>query len=182
MNLCEVLSNELIDSQSKFEESIYTICKSVYLAVEKKATNNARVGLTRAYIEVSNDDIDKLDALDNDQKTAYIFQIRKELSEMINPKVGKMFEFYFTNVVLKKKKSKKRSRVYVNISWLRNKKRIEVPKSNVEIQCRICMEKKIGMSLQCGHLFCTSCSKKLLSKPCPICRRMCTLVHPLYES
>lgn len=182
MNLCEIISNEYAENKEKIDCYVDKVCQYAYLHLKNKAENNARAGLTHARVEHSSDELDKIDDMDKDQKDAYVNHIKKRLNPMINPASGHKFAHTYMNVVLKKKKSMKKTRIIVGVSWRPTTKSYTIPQSNISVNCCICMETKPGMSLQCGHLFCGECSKNLISKPCPICRTMCTLIHPMYQS
>jgi len=182
MNLCELVINAYAENRQSNDRYIEMVCAQIYSKLKDKCVGNARAGLVSARIEVSNSELDKLDGLDEDQKQAYISKIKQKLSSMINAPSGQKFSSSFTHIITKKKNSRKKTRACVNVAWKPTNKQQNIRKSNMNIYCCICMEVKPGMSLQCGHLFCESCSDNMLSKPCPICRTICTMIHPLYQS
>jgi len=46
--------------------------------------------------------------------------------------------------------------------------------------CRICLDKKIDHSANCGHCFCGPCINELINEPCPICRETITSFIRVY--
>lgn len=55
-------------------------------------------------------------------------------------------------------------------------------KGNLRGECKVCFQEETMCRLHpCGHIFGQDCAKKWLGKPCPFCRKVVRLVHPIYE-
>ena len=77
---------------------------------------------------------------------------------------------------LKMKDKISQNRKNREINWSNYKEFRDMCKLVREVQsdmiCQICMEKEVGMALNCGHCFCTECATRCSS--CPNCRTLVT--------
>jgi len=168
---CQNLLEETVNSYNLFyskTNNIDILCMLVpILYMRASDTNNYLIEFAQKYkLIIETNGISTFDHSDMYTNVEYIdfinfmnkvsiFDVYEKLSEQnTHPDINSCLSVMYNNKYI--------------ISY--SNKKVLFTRLNVMEECGICYEKKINIDMQCGHLICTDCYKRVYNTQCPFCR------------